>query len=442
MNIVLRRIVHFMIGWFSLALIGLLTYALLRALAAIIYLGAPFFDWQWYIPAIVVVVSVPLCILQRWLQPQAKRAGRRTAVVFAFLLVWIVLGFNGFGQSIQLQPNAAPSVPISFWAFSDFRRTPDSVLKDLHAAGGLIYLSIGDVSDIEDAQALVAAMRRLADHGIEFYLAPSLSNFLSVPVYSEWITRIQQIASLVQRERLTTVRGLIGDAESPMNMPYDWLGADRLNFDRAVVEMRESLDDLHRQFPDLQIGVTAMWPQFVDVLDHDADLAMLMRSPVNPPGNWDFVNLMTYSSYYPSDWRGYYVYVHELGMARLYPVSQRSHLIGLIGAGFPGEPLLDFDDLVRDARLSRAMGVQAIAIFQLTDALRVFGEDFVGRVTRAINASDVEATMTVAFSRPVSLIFFGTVMLDALLDARGSQAELWIGWLFASSGVVWQWSRK
>ena len=47
-------------------------------------------------------------------------------------------------------------------------------------------------------------------------------------------------------------------------------------------------------------------------------LALLMRSPVNPPGNWGFVNLMAYSSYYPPNWRDYYVYLHETAMIRVY----------------------------------------------------------------------------------------------------------------------------
>jgi hypothetical protein len=103
---------------------------------------------------------------------------------------------------------------------------------------------------------------------------------------------------------------------------------------------------------------------------------------------------------------------------------------------------LNFEDLVRDARLSRAMGVREIVIFQLTNALRVFGDDFVGRVARAINASNPEPVMTVAFSRPVSLIFYGTVLLDALLDVHGSQMWLWSGWLIASGAMAWYWHNK
>ena len=228
--LVLRRVIRFAAGWLTLALVGRLAYALLRALATVIYLGAPVFDWQWYIPAIVLIVVVPLCLIFRWLRFTTKRIGKRTTLIFASLSGWALLGFNGFDQNVQLQPNDAPSVPISFWAFSDFRQTPDVVLRDLKAAGGYIYLSSGDVSEPENVRALTSAMRRLASHGLDVYLAPSLSNFLSVPVYAEWVTRTQQTAALVQRERLINVRGLIGDAEVPLNWPLDWLGAAAAGF--------------------------------------------------------------------------------------------------------------------------------------------------------------------------------------------------------------------
>ncbi len=435
------RAIRFLIGWLGLALIGWQAYAQARALVAIISLGAPVFDWQWYIPIIVLITVVPLSLLNHWLRPQAKRNRARTTVMLMLLLIWAVLGVNGFGQTIELQPNTELAPPLSFWSFSDFRQVPEAVVRDLQAAGGSIYLSIGDVSKPENAHALAVGLGRLAEYGVPVYLAPSLSDFLSVPVYTEWLTHSQQVAELIQREHLTNVRGLIGDAESPLTMPLDWLGSDRANFDRMISQMRDSLEQMHRQFPNLQIGVTAMWSQFVDRLDGDTDLAVVLRSPVDPPGNWDFINLMTYSSYYPADWRSYYIYVHETALTRLYPASRRSHLIGLVGAGFPGEPLLSFDELVRDARLSRALGVQEIVIFQMTDALRVFGTDFVGRVTKAINTA-AHSPVTVTFSRPVSLMFYGTIVLDVILDARGSQTWLWVSWFIVSSAIAWRWSSR
>jgi hypothetical protein len=58
-----QRIVRFIIGWLSLALIDWLIYALVRGLAAIIYLDVPCIDWQWYVPLIVLLISLPLHLL-------------------------------------------------------------------------------------------------------------------------------------------------------------------------------------------------------------------------------------------------------------------------------------------------------------------------------------------------------------------------------------------
>jgi hypothetical protein len=60
------RVVRFIVGWLSLAVTGLLAYALLRALAAIVYLGAPAFDWQWYIPVITLVLVASVSLTYRW----------------------------------------------------------------------------------------------------------------------------------------------------------------------------------------------------------------------------------------------------------------------------------------------------------------------------------------------------------------------------------------
>jgi len=109
-----------------------------------------------------------------------------------------------------------------------------------------------------------------------------------------------------------------------------------------------------------------------------------------------------------------------------------SYLIGLVGGGMPGEPLLDFDELVRDARLSRALGVREIAVFQLDGALRVFGDDFVRRLTAAVNSSQPGAAVAVPFSRPASLLFYATAAADALLDVRGPLGWAWI----ALSGMI------
>jgi len=224
-----------------------------------------------------------------------------------------------------------------------------------------------------------------------------------------------------------------------MNAALDLVGIDQPQFDQAVSDLRKLIDDLHRDYPDVQIGVTAMWAHYVDVLDGDADLSIVMRSPMDPPGGWDFVNVMTYSSYTPSDWRAYYVYLHEQAMAQLYPRDRVSHLIGLVGEGMPGEALMGFDDLVRDARISHTLGVREIVVFQLNGALKVFGEDFVRRFVTAVNSPD--AVINVPFSRPVSIVFYATALVDALLDVRGPRVWLWIAWIIASGVIARRWSR-
>lgn len=430
------RTIRFAVSWLVLALIGWLAYALLRAFATIIRLDVPFFDWQWYVPVIALLIVVPICLTHRLLHGRSTSFNKRTLITFAMIFAWAIIGCSGFGQMIQLNPTQAAPIKISFWAFGDLSQMPDSVLKDIAAANGDIYLDIGRGPY---GQALMAAMRRLAQDGVEVHWMPEAANFLSTPVHREWITNAQQAAALIKREHLTNVRGLIGDVEPPMNAPLDLVGIDQPQFDQAVSNLRNLIDDLHRDYPDVQIGVTAMWAHYVDVLDGDADLSIVMRSPMDPPGGWDFVNLMTYASYMPSDWHAYYVYLHAQAMAKLYPRDQVSHLIGLVGGGMPGEPLMGFDNLVRDARISRALGVREIVVFQLDGALKVFGEDFVRRFVGAMNSPD--AVINAPFSRPVSLVFYATVLADALLDVRGPRVWLWIVWIIASGVIARRWSR-
>ena len=140
---------------------------------------------------------------------------------------------------------------------------------------------------------------------------------------------MRQAAELVTEENLGAVRGFIGDVEPPLNEPFDWLGSQRNEFEAAVNAYRELQTDLRHDHPDLRVGVTAMWAHFFDSLDGDTDLSIVMRSPLDPPGGWDFVNLMTYSSYYPESWRPYYVYVLERAMGRLYPAEQVSLSLGI-----------------------------------------------------------------------------------------------------------------
>ncbi len=417
----------FVLRWLTLTLAGWLGYALVRGLWALVHLGAPVCDWLWYVPAIALWVGLPASF--------ALRPPQSMFLIFAALLILTLAGYNGLGQIVYLNSGDAPRVPISFWAFSDFCHTPEAILQDLQASGGYIYLATGDYPfDVERSQSLADGLRRLADHDIQVYLVPPSPDFLSSPVVRQWSDSVRTVAALVRREGLTNVRGLIGDAEPPLNQPMDVWGVERASFDRAMSGLHDLIGEMHREYPELSIGVTATGAHYLDGLDGDPDLAVLMRSPVDPPGGWDFLNVMTYSSYLPSDWRAYYVYLVEHGMARRYPTGQVSHLIGLVGGGFPHEPLLDFDDLVRDARLSRALGVREVVVFQLDGALRQFGDDFVRRLNDAVNG--VPSELTIPFSRPVSLLVYGVAVADALLDVRGPWGWAWIVWAIACVVII------
>ena len=437
-----RSSVRFVIRWIALVVAGWLTYGLLRGLSAIVWLGVPPFDWAWYAAAIPLLTALPLCLV--WRPTSGRPAVSRRRRLLPYLAIGLLSGvviasYNGFGQEIKLDLRCSRSMRVSFWSGLDFTRVPEAVLEDIRAAGGYIYFGAGGYYPLEGSrgQELAASIRRLADYGIEVYIAtPAGNDFLSAPVASDWIRSTRSALDFARREGLTNVRGVIGDAEPPLHSPSDLTGIHRAQFDQAVKDMRDLIDGAHREHPDRRIGVTATWGQYVDALDGDSDLALIMRSPVNPPGGWDFVNLMTYSSYFPSDWRPYSVYLLESGMARLHPERPISHLIGLVGSAMPGEPLLDPEDLVRDARLSRALGVREIVVFHLDGALPVFGEDFVRRFVAAVESPASGAALRVPFSRPASLLFYGLPVADALLDARGSQGWLWLGWIVASGLIT------
>jgi hypothetical protein len=127
----------------------------------------------------------------------------------------------------------------------------------------------------------------------------------------------------------------------------------------------------------------------------------------------------------------------ERTMARLYPELLPSHLIGLADQGWPDEPVLDFDDLVRDARLSRAMGVPEIVVFRLNErALERFGDDFVERLAFAVNEAQPDEMVEVPFSRPASMLIYGTLCADALLDAVGAKGWFLLVWIVLSVFLV------
>ncbi len=433
------RALKFIIVWMAVLILGWLAYALLRGLAAIIYLDVSFDDWQWYVPLIFLLVGLPAYILwSQWRHGQL-RITRGAVVTCAVLILWLLFGYDGFGQEVQLSVATGAPIPISFWAYGDFRHTPDVILRDIEAAHGAIYLDAGTRPfEAAGRAGFVDAMHRLADYHIPVYWAAPAPNFLSVPVALQWVNNVRRAAELVTQEHLGTVRGFIGDVETPLNEPFDWLGSQRGEFDLAVNAYRELQAAVRRDYPDLRLGVTAMWAHFLDRLDGDADLSIAMRSPLDPPGGWHFVNLMTYSSYYPESWRPYYVYVLERAMARLYPAERVSHLLGLVGGGMPGEPVMSFEELVRDARISRALGVREIAVFQLDGALRVFGNDFVRRLNEAVNGEEAIGPVNIPFSRPVSIMFYGIAVADSLLDVLQSQTWLYAIWIGVSGWLVWR----
>ena len=176
------RILNFIISWIAIVVFGWLTYALVRGLAAIIDLAVPFYDWQWYVPLIVLLTGLPMYILWSRSRRGKLRIRHGAAVIGAILISWIVVGYNGFGQSTTLSLTDRAPIPISFWAYSDFRQTPDAVLKDIQAARGTIYLDAGTRPFEEEGRAaFVAAMRRLADYDIPVYWAAPAPNFCLRP---------------------------------------------------------------------------------------------------------------------------------------------------------------------------------------------------------------------------------------------------------------------
>ncbi len=438
----MRIILKFIIAWLAVLIPGWLAYALLRGLTAVIYLGVPFYDWQWYVSLILLLLGLPVYVIWSRSRYGQLHISRSAAAIFAICLLWIVIGYNGFSQVVSLDATDHPPIPISFWAYSDFRQTPDAILKDIQAARGTIYLDAGTRPfEDEGHAAFVTGMRRLADYNIPVYWAAPAPNFLSAPVAVQWTGNVRRAADLVTQENLSSVRGFIGDVEPPLNGSFDWLGSQRDEFESAVDAYRKLQVDLHRSYSNLRVGVTATWAHYFDPLDGDADLSIVMRSPLDPPDDWDFVNLMTYSSYYPESWRPYYVYVLERALARLYPAEPASHLLGLVGSGMPGEPIMSFGELVRDARISRALGVREIAVFQLDGALHMLGDDFVRRLNEAVNGVASIGPVNVPFSRPVSILFYGIATADALLDVLRSRTWLLMLWIGVSGILAWRITR-
>ncbi len=414
--------------WLALAVIGWLIYGLARALWAVIRLGMPWFDWQWYIAILALLAVLVTGLSWRWPHSRAGIAGT---------LMWIIIGYNGLGQDIRLYPAQAAPIPISFWSGAGVCQVPERVLEDVHAARGQLYLTIGKNEFTgENIQLLVDGVRRLAGRDIKVYLAPRASDFVSVPVHDEWIVNVQETAALIQREGLTNVRGIIGDVERPRYTPLDFWGKDRDAFFQAARDVGGLIEWMRKKHPDMSLGVTADWTLYLDSNDGDSDLSIIFRSSVNPPGHWDFINVMAYSSYFPSSWQAYYVYLVEQTMTRLHPDLPPSFLIGLIARGAPGERELDFDDLVRDAQLSRALGAREIVVYKLDGALKIYGDAFVQQLAAAVNNTQPDQVVQISFSRPASMLIYGVAVLDALLDARGWRGLLFLAWAVLSGLIA------
>jgi hypothetical protein len=418
------EVLFFCARWAALTLAGALVYVQARALWTAIVLGQPWYDWQWYL-------ALSLALLAVLLRAAGVVPGGRAATAsYALLLLWIAAGYRPPGIAEHVPVGEHPTA-LNFFGFGDFLGVPDTVLDDLGAAHATLYLQAPTRTfDDDAADGLAAGLRRLDAHGVDVVLMPLLSDFFSVPVADEWTARTRLAAAFVRREQLRNVRGLLADAEPPLYSPHDPNLEDRAGFERARQEVGATLADIRRDYPDLPAGVTANWASYVDGFDGDPDMAFIMRAPVDPPGGWQFYNLMTYTSYFPAEERAYDVWLMERGLARRYPDARISHLIGLVGGGFPGEPVLPFDDLVRDARLSRGMGVREIVVFQLNGALQQFGDDFVARFVAAVEAPE-PAAVDVPFARGASVACYAVVLLDALLDLRGPA-----GWGVLACGAL------
>lgn len=402
---------------------------MVRALWAVIHLGMPAFDWQWYVGVGLLAVALVVHLVWR-LRPTWLRI-----LAFVSLPMWLVIGYGGFGQVIELDPARAAPIPISFWAPSSVGQDSEELMKALQSAGGRLYMTTGAGSlEGQARQDLSANLLRFAEYDIEVCLAAHVSNFLSVPVYDEWVSHVQNTAAFARDVDATNVWGIIGDAEAPVGMRFDYLGLHRNEFDAAVRDGQRLIEVMEKKHPELQFGVTAGWPHYIDGLDGDADLSVLQRSPVDPPGGWGFISVMAYSSYYPRPSRAYYTYLIERMMTRLYPDYQPHYLIGVVG--YRDEPLLSYDELVRDAHILRAMEAHEIGVFYLGGALQDFGDDFVQRFTTAVNETGAQSTVRIPFSRTASMVVYGVAAGDALLDIVGGRGVFFVVWLVLCGLIV------
>src|SRR6266545_5853398 len=147
--------------WLGLTIAGLVAYVLLRALWTVIELGTLLADWQWYVPLSLCLILLPIRLSWQW------PSGRLAWLAFGGALVWLLTGYAGFGASEHLQVAGTPPIRISYWAYTDFRHMPESVLADLHATHATLYLHAPTTS-FEDVNAadLTTGLQRLATYQI------------------------------------------------------------------------------------------------------------------------------------------------------------------------------------------------------------------------------------------------------------------------------------
>ena len=421
--------------WVLLILSGWLLYCLIRALAGFISLGTPLYDWQWYV--VIILFLIILIIFFSGLL-RRRPGSRGTKLGLLLLSLWMVLGYFGFWQKERLLPSRADKIKISYWTGTGIIRAPDRALDDLQTTSGSLYISIGENEfNGEYTPNIVKGLRQLASHEIKVYLAPRASDYVCVPVLDEWMRNVRNTATLVQKERLKNVIGIIGDFEKPCRLPLDYWGLQQETMAPAVKKLEQFKAEMAKNHPSLDLGVTAFWTLYLDGVDGDPDLSILSRCPANFPGSWDFINIMAYSSFFPSPWRAYYMYLVERIMSQRYRNNPPSYLIGLVGSAGPGEPLMGYDDLLRDARISRALSAREVVVYRLDSALTDFGDDFVVRLDSAVNDVPPEFIVDVPFSRPVSLLVYGVLVADSFQDARGWRGLLILVWAIMSGLVIY-----
>jgi len=175
---------------------GIFAYTFSKGIWLTISMGTSWQDWQWYLPLTLLLALPLLQVALRWF-------GKRFRLFYLVLLLWILVGFNGFGYEEAVSVNDAPPIKLSFWA-------------------GRI--------EVDDTRLLEQ---------------------LQTAVFS-------------QQKNPPNVRGLIGDAEAPRLTPFDSFRSDISPVLAAANEMESFLSDYQQTYPDLPIGVTAAWPLHLD----------------------------------------------------------------------------------------------------------------------------------------------------------------------------------